>query len=108
MADVKSYVSKVKDKWYNNCKFPLIPRLEIRKANEHNTKGFTFNWLFFTVWSLDSFSFEVSLVCTGHWGLGVIGIFPYLRWAVTLPMPRQIDSWVSKNLDRKPKGYPKY
>jgi hypothetical protein len=108
MADVKASTAQGKGKWYNHYKFPLIPRLEVRKADKHNTGGFTFNWLFFTVWSLDSFTLELSFVCSGHWGIGVIGVLPYLRWCITIPCPYSLQQWVWDNLDRKPKGYTGY
>ena len=50
-----------KEKWYNRNIFPLVPVITIKKADEHNTNGFTFRWLFFTFWSLDAFQFELSL-----------------------------------------------
>ena len=77
-------------KWYNRNVFPLVPILEIKKANEHNTRGFSFRWLFFTFWSLDSVQFELSFVATTHWGVGFIGLLPYLRWVVTIPCPEKI------------------
>jgi hypothetical protein len=91
-----------KQKWYNNNAFPLIPVLEIKKANEHNTSGFTFRWLVFTFWTLDSFSFELSIVATEHWGIGVIGILPYLRWVIAIPCPEWLGVKLSNLLGRKP------
>ncbi len=91
-----------KQKWYNNNVFPLIPVLEIKKSDNHNTSGFTFRWLAFTFWSLDSFSFEISIVASAHWGFGVIGILPYLRWVVSIPLPEKMGVKVSELLDRKP------
>jgi hypothetical protein len=104
MADIKASTGLGVGKWYNHYKFPLLPRLEIRKANQHNTAGFSLNWLFFTVWSLDSFTFELAIVCTGHWGIGIIGILPYLRWAITMPIPCRLDNWVNSKLDRRPRA----
>lgn len=37
------------------CEHSDIPILEIKKANEHNTSGFTFRWLFLTVWIITIF-----------------------------------------------------
>lgn len=91
-----------KQKWYNNNVFPLIPVLKIKKANEHNTSGFTFRWLVFTFWTLDSFSFEISIVATEHWGIGVIGILPYLRWVIAIPCPEWLGMKISNLLGRKP------
>lgn len=92
-----------RETWYNIYKFPLIPQLDIKKANEHNSAGFTFRWLFFTIWTLDSFQFELTLVCSSHWGLCVIGLLPYLRWCVCLPIPESVSMWVSKYTYRGPK-----
>lgn len=89
-----------KEKWYNKNIFPLVPVLEIRTADEHNTSGFTFRWMFITVWDLDTPSFEVSVVVDTHWGLGAIGILPYLRWAVTIPCPEKVVTWVYKSFSR--------
>jgi hypothetical protein len=93
-----------KEKWYNKNIFPLIPVITIRKSNEHNTSNFTFRWLFFTIWTLDGFQFEVAVVADTHWGIGVIGILPYLRWVVTIPCPEKLGMWFSRNLNRKPKS----
>jgi hypothetical protein len=91
-----------KQKWYNNNVFPLIPVLEIKKANEHNTSGFTFRWLVFTIWTLDQFCFELSIVANEHWGIGVIGILPYLRWVIAIPCPEWFGIKLSNLLGRKP------
>lgn len=87
-------------KWYNNHIFPLIPTLKIKKADEHNTSGFTFKWLFFTIWTLDSPSFEIAIVADTHWGIGFVGLFPYLRWVIAIPCPEKVGMWINKNLSR--------
>jgi len=89
-------------KWYNKNVFPLIPVIEIRKPNKHNTSSFSFRWLIFTFWTLDSFSFELSIVATSHWGIGVIGILPYLRWVVAIPCPERLGIVIDRLLGRKP------
>lgn len=90
-------------KWYNNPKFSLVPLLRIKEANEHNTRGFQFDWLFLRLWSLDSFGFEFSLVADNHWGVGFVGALPYLRWTCCIPCPERIGMWVQANLWRRPK-----
>lgn len=90
-----------KEKWYNRNVFPLIPVIQVRKANKYNTSNFTFRWLFFTGWSLDRFGFEISVVADTHWGIGVIGILPYLRWVVTIPCPEKLGIIIDRNLGRK-------
>jgi hypothetical protein len=91
--------------WYNKHGFPLIPVLETRPADEWNTSRFTFSWLFFSCWSLDAPNFEIGLVCSTHWGIGFIGILPYLRWTFTIPIG---GKWIMKLEDklwRRPKGH---
>jgi len=90
-----------KQKWYNKNVFPLVPVLEIKKADEHNTGGFTFRWLIFTFWTLDSFSFEASIVCDTHWGLGLTAILPYLRAVICIPCPEKISIYIDKKLSRR-------
>jgi hypothetical protein len=90
-----------KQKWYNKNVFPLIPVIDIKKSNEHNTSGFSFRWLIFTFWSLDSFAFEVAFVSTTHWGIGFNGIFPYLRWVIAIPCPEKLGIWIDRKLGRR-------
>lgn len=89
-------------KWYNQHEFSLIPLFRYEKAKPHNTAKFTFCWLFFSAWSLDHFSFELSFVCNTHWGIGVIGILPYLRWTASIPVSRKYSMLIDKYLSRKP------
>ena len=72
----------------------------IRKANEYNTSGFTFRWLFITLWTIDSPSFEIAIVADTHWGVGLVGLFPYLRWCISIPCPERIGSWINKHFSR--------
>ena len=103
MTEVGS-TTQVKRKWYNNYHFPLIPNLTIREGDEHNTSSWSFTWLFIKLWSLDSCSLEVGIVLDSHWGIGVIGILPYLRWVVCIPCPTGLMMWTQKYLWRKPKS----
>ena len=89
-----------KQKWYNRNVFPLVPIITVKKADEHNTSEFTFRWLVFTIWTLDSFGFEFSLVATTHWGIGFIGILPYLRWVVAIPCPERLSILIYRKLNR--------
>lgn len=88
-------------KWYNNYIFPLVPGFRIKKADEYNTNGFSFHWLFFKFWTLDSFGFEISFNIDDHWGIGFSGILPYLRWVVAIPCPPNWQMWMQRNLWRK-------
>lgn len=103
MSQTACGVPSAPKKWYNSYIFPLVPQLEVREGDDYNTKKFTFRWLFFTFWSLDSFQFEISVVADTHWGLGFVGILPYLRWVVAIPCPVRIGMWVTRNLARKSK-----
>ena len=87
-------------KWYNNMTFPIIPSLDLKKANKHNTSGFTFHWLFFKVWTIDSPSFEISIVADTYWGIGIIGLLPYFRWVIAIPCPMELGIWIDKNFSR--------
>ena len=77
-----------------------MPIITVKKADEHNTSGFTFRWLVFTIWTLDSFGFEFSLVATTHWGIGFIGILPYFRWVVAIPCPERLSILIDRKLNR--------
>lgn len=90
-------------KWYNRNLFPLVPLVEIKKADKYNTKGFNFRWLFFTFWSLDSFQFELSFNIDTHWGIGITFLIPYLRGVIAIPCPERLTIILDKKLSRKPK-----
>lgn len=105
-SDIISEVEKtysVRRRWYNSHTFPLVPTLEIRKASQYNVPSFSFKWLVFSLWSLNSVSLELQVVIDTHWGVGVIGILPYLRWVCCIPCPMKLQMWVQRNLWRKPK-----
>jgi len=74
-------------------KFNVLPFIEIKEADEHNTSHFYFRWLFLTFWVLDTPNLAVEIACSDHWGFGVIGLLPYLRWAITIPIPVNPDKW---------------
>ena len=93
-----------KRKWYNHPSFPLIPQLTIKKACKGNTGGFTFCWMFIKLWSLDAFGFEVSLVIDDHWGIGVNGNLPWLKFVFAIPCPAKWQLWIMKHLWRKSKS----
>ena len=90
-----------KEKWYNRNIFPLIPIITTKKADEHNTKGFTFRWLFFTFWSLDAFQFELSFNIDTHWGIGFTFLLPYLRGVIAIPCPEKLGFFIDRKLSRK-------
>jgi hypothetical protein len=90
-------------KWYKNPTFSLLPLLVIKTADEHNTGGFSFDWLFLRVWTLDAVGFELAVVADSHWGVGINGILPYLRWVCCVPCPERLGMWLQANTWRKPK-----
>jgi hypothetical protein len=92
------------NKWYKKNIFPLIPIIETREEDKYNTSHFSFRWLFITIWSIDSFCFEISIVADTHWGIGVVGLFPYFRWVLTIPCPEKFGMWIQKHLCRSPKN----
>jgi hypothetical protein len=75
--------------------------MDFRKADEYNASSFTFRWLFFTVWSLDSFQFELSFNISTHWGIGFTFLLPYFRGIIAIPCPERLGIWIDKNLGRK-------
>jgi hypothetical protein len=91
-----------KERWYNRNIFPLVPVYTYKKADKHNTQGFTFRWLVFTFWTLDSFQFEIAANIDTHWGIGFTGILPYLRWVIAIPCPEKFGIWIDRNINRKP------
>ena len=95
---------KREQKWYNRDIFPLIPVITIRNANEYNTLGITIQWLFLTMWLLDSVQFEFAFIADTHFGIGIKGLLPYLRWVITIPCPEVVGMWIHKHLDREPKS----
>jgi hypothetical protein len=90
-----------KDKWYRVRKFPLIPILNIREADRHNNRQFTFRWLFIKIWSHDQFAFELSVVLSTYWGLGFVGVVPYLRWVISIPIHEDFAIKIDKVLSRR-------
>lgn len=92
-----------KETWYNKNIFPLIPLFRYKKGDEHNTASFTFRWLIFTAWSLDCFQLELSVNADTHWGIGIKGLLPYLRWVIAIPCPENLSIKIDNFLNRKPK-----
>jgi hypothetical protein len=90
-------------KWYTNYTFPLIPVISYRKANQYNTFNWTFHWMFFKVWTRDAFDFEIAFTISGHWGIGVTALLPYLRLVITVPCTEWLSIKIDKYLGRKPK-----
>lgn len=83
--------------------------LRVRHGDKHNTTNFTFDIGIVKVWSMDSFQFEITAVANTHWGIGFVGLLPYLRWVVALPIPQNLGIKFDELTRRKPnKNKPKY
>jgi len=99
MSEVESYYKR--EKWYNKSIFPLVPIITIKKSEEHNTSGFTFMWLFFQFWTLDTFQFELAVNIDTHWGIGVTFVLPYFRGVIAIPCSEKIRTFMYKYSSRK-------
>lgn len=80
-------------RWYQWGRFPLVPIIDTKDADEWNTSGFSFSWLNLRLWSLDQFAFALEFHAED------IGLFfrlqlPYLNCYVwLLPLP---EKWLHK------------
>ena len=102
MSDIKRNPEWRERKWYQNQTFPLLPYVTTRKPDTHNTWSFSFEWLFFKIWSRDSFDFELAIVFDpGHWGIGVTALLPYLRLVCCIPTHWKVSRVWSKWTSRK-------
>ena len=90
-----------KESWYNRNIFPLVPVIIIKKEDNPNTWGFTFRWLIFTFWTLDSFRLEISACIDTYWGLGVMFSLPYFRGVIAIPCPTELGRRLDRKLRRK-------
>lgn len=89
-----------KDPWWQHPKFPLVPQFEYRPGNEWNANSWVFCWLWFRVWPLEHFSFELAVELEST-GLNIKGILGWLRIVVRIiPLPY---GW-AQGLRRKPAG----
>lgn len=95
-------IEKSGEKWYKNSLFPLLPLLRLYKRDSRHSSGFCFQWLFVKVWTLDHIEIELSFVCSTHWGIGITGIIPYLRFVFCLPCPERLEVWFSDKTNRAP------
>lgn len=80
------------------------PYWYVKEAGEYNTKSCGFKWMLFDFWALNHVGFEITFVISAHWGIGFIGMLPYLRWGITIPFPARIQKLFWK-LSRKPKNH---
>ena len=87
-------------RWYNWPRFPLVPQLETRQEDRHNTWRFHFHWLFFRAWTSDAPMFGASFEIETY-GANVRMNLPYLWVGLFLPFPMRLEMWSHRNLWRK-------
>jgi hypothetical protein len=76
---------KKESAWQRFC--PLIPMFKRSEPAHHSPAGFWFKWLFFEVWDLPAFEFELSVFAFHHHGFGVRVQLPYLIIKLAIPFP---------------------
>jgi len=86
-----------KNPWWQHPFFPLVPQIEWREGNEWNANNWSFCWLWFRVWSLEHFAFELSVEIE-QTGINAKAIIGWLRVVVrVLPMPYGWLDWLQRN-----------
>lgn len=64
--------------WCNDA-CPLVPRFKYRRGDEWNANNWSLHWLFFHIWTLESFSLSVDAAIEPHDGIYIGTCFTYLR-----------------------------
>lgn len=82
--------------------------LSTTSGNKYNPSSFSLNLGILKIWSLSHCSFEMGVVCDTHWGIGAIGIFPYLRWVLAIPCPEKFSMWFGDKTKRTSKEQREY
>jgi len=73
--------------WWQLPVFPIVPQIEWIKGDNYNANGWSFCWLWFRLWSLEHFSFELSIELE-QTGLNVKAIIGWVRIVVrVIPIP---------------------
>lgn len=89
-------------KWWCNDYCPVVPRFKYQPGDEYNANNWSFHWLFFSIWSMEHFSFGVDAgLSFDEFYVGAI--FPYLR--VTIGVRHMYSEWqfkLAQSLRRKP------
>jgi hypothetical protein len=67
--------------WCNDI-CPLFPRFYYYKGDELNANRWCLHWLFFTIWTMESFSFGIDAEISPSGGVWAGLILPYLRITV--------------------------
>ena len=90
-----------KDPWWQYPAFPLIPQFEYREGNERSSNNWSLSWLWFRVWTIDSFGVELSVELEST-GLNVKGIFGWLRVVIrVIPLPDGWDIWLRRKYAKR-------
>ena len=88
-----------KTPWYHWDRFPILPILKIKNADQHNTWGFYFHWLVFMAWTMDDPEMGFIVMIDDQY-IQIQLRFPYLITGIFIPIsPRHF----SQMLWRKPK-----
>lgn len=85
--------------WYHWHRFAVLPNLKIKPGDRYNTWGFSFHWLFFRCWTMDSpdITFSINL---NDQSLNIRFEPPYLCMGFFIPL----FPWrLHQKLWRKPK-----
>jgi hypothetical protein len=90
-------------RWATWGRFPLMPQLRIRTANEQNTSSFHFHWLAFRFWTLDSIGIEVDARLEED--LGVYLQLPYCKMGLSIPL---LPLYTLQRFWRRPSGLKRY
>jgi hypothetical protein len=74
-------------------KFRLLPHLEKRPGDRHNTPGFYFSWLMLEVWTLDAPVLGLEALID-HDGIRLQGFLTYLRFFIWIvAFPERVSGW---------------
>lgn len=85
--------------WAVWWRFPLIPQIRTRTANEQNTFSLHFHWLIFRLWTLDSFTFGLDARLEED--VAAYVQLPYVKLGFSIPL---LPLYSMHRLWRRPAG----
>lgn len=92
------------NKWYYYHRFSLVPVFKTRKPDRYNTRSFSFHWLIFRFWTMDSVDTGLEINFDFE-NLYIRGRLPYCIFGVFIPVaPLYL---AQRYLWRRPKGLTK-
>jgi hypothetical protein len=100
---VAEHAKDFPNKWYRHWAFPLLPHIRVRQADQWNTKGIHFTWLFFRFWTLDAPNIGIDAEIDTH-HIGAYIRLPYCKMGVGLHVPYRIAGWLQRKTWRHAKG----